>query len=321
MAGLLGKVAVVGAGAVGSYYGARLARAGEKVAFLMRRDRAGALAHGLGVRVFAHREKLEEWRLQPLAAFASTEEIGPVDWVIVALKATADGAMRSLLAPLIGEHTSVLTLQNGLGSDEHAAREFGSERVVGGLCFVCLNRVVDAGGAPAVECYHPGSVCVGELGRLPGERAQRVAEAFRRAGVKCAVADNLAEARWRKLVWNVPFNGLSIAAGSVTTDRILADPALRSETEALMREVQAAAAAQGMAIGDEFLRRQVEVTAPMGAYKPSSLIDYLEGRAVEVEAIWGEPLRRARAAGVATPHLERLHARLIEMCGTRRPAP
>jgi len=317
MAATLGRIAIVGSGAVGAYYGARLAHAGEDVTFLMRRDLAAVRARGLEVRVFAAQRPLESFRLPRVAACGTPAEIGPVDLVIVALKATADGSLRDFLPPLLHERTAVLTLQNGLGSDELVGRLFGAERVLGGLCFVCLNRVGGPDDVPAVECYHPGSVSIGELGRPAGARTHTIAAAFERAGVTCAVADNLLEVRWRKLVWNVPFNGLSIAAGGITTDRILADPALLAEVHALMREVQAAAAALGIAIPDAFLHKQVEVTGPMGAYRPSSLIDFLDGRAVEVEAIWGEPLRRARAAGVSVPHLEKLYARLREVCVVR----
>jgi len=318
MAGALGRIAIVGSGAVGAYYGARLAFAGEDVSFLMRRDLAAVRARGLAVRVSENQMPRERFHLPQVAAFGSTAEIGPVDLVIVGLKATADASMADLLPPLLHERTAVLTLQNGLGSDELVGRLFGAGRVLGGLCFVCLNRVDGPDGVPAIECYHPGSVSLGELGRPAGERARAISAAFVRAGVRCAVADHLAEIRWRKLVWNVPFNGLSIAAGGITTDRILADPALLAEVHALMREVQAAAAAvPGVAIPDEFLRKQVDVTGPMGAYRPSSLIDFLDGKAVEVEAIWGEPLRRARAAGVPMPHLERLYVRLREVCVVR----
>lgn len=303
----LGRIAVVGAGAVGAYYGARLAHAGEDVRFLLRSDFAIVRERGFTVRVTP--EPQEEFHLRDVAAFASAEAIGPVDLVIVGLKATANDALRSLLPPLLHARTAVLMLQNGLGGEEFVAAHFGAERVLGGLCFVCLNRTEPG----VIECYHRGSVGLGEFNRDAGERAHAIGAAFRRAGVKCVVAGNLAEMRWRKLVWNVPFNGLSIAAGGLTTDRILADPGLLARVQALMREVQRAAAAFGFSIPDSFLQHQIEITHPMGAYKPSSLIDYLDGRVVEVEAIWGEPLRRARAAGLEMPHLAELHGQLRAM--------
>lgn len=305
----LGKIAVVGSGAVGMYYGARLARAGEDVRFLLRRDFTAVREHGMTVRVADG-----DFHLPRVGAFEDVRQIGAVDVVIVALKATANGVLENLVPPLLNESTAILTLENGLGSDELLAAHFGAERVLGGLCFICLNRVAPA----VVACYHPGYLNIGEFGRPAGARAHAIATAFRAAGVNCVVAENLAEARWRKLVWNVPFNGLSIAGGGITTDRILADPALSNEARALMREIQSAARALGFRIEDAFLEQQFEVTAPMGAYKPSSLVDFLEGREVEVEAIWGEPLRRARAAGVGTPRLDALYDKLRSLCATPR---
>jgi 2-dehydropantoate 2-reductase len=132
------------------------------------------------------------------------------------------------------------------------------------------------------------------------------------------VGDDLAELRWRKLVWNVPFNGLAIAAGGIATDRILSDPVLEEEVRLLMKEVISAAAHLGIAIPDEFVEDQIARTRPMGAYRPSSLIDYVEGRDVEVESIWGEALRRAQAAGAKVPHLEALYRRIRERIAARR---
>ncbi len=304
----LGRIAVIGAGAVGGYYGAQLARVGEEVTFLFRRDLAAVRARGLTVRL--HHPVATEFRLQPVNVAATPAEIGPVDLVLVALKATANDAFPALIPPLLHERTRILTLQNGLGNEEQLAALFGAERIAGGLCFICLNRAESG----AIDCFLPGSISIGKHGRPASAQLHALAAAWGRAGVKCSVTDDLAAMRWRKLVWNVPFNGLAIAAGGVTTDQIIGDAALLDEARALMREIQAAAAAHGHEIPDAFLQKQVEVTRPMGPYKPSSLIDFLAGRAVEIEAIWGEPLRRAQAAGVAMPRLAVLYQRLCEVC-------
>lgn len=314
MSDALGRIALIGAGAVGGYYGARLARAGCDVSFLLRRDYDAVRANGLTIRTFSGSEQTEELQLQTVAAFRRTEEIGPVDLVIIGLKAAAAAAIPEIVPPLLGKQTAILTLQNGLGADEALAAQFGAERILGGLCFVCLNRI-----APGViACYLPGSVALGEFGRPAGDRARAIGAMFNRAGVVCRVADDLSEMRWRKLVWNVPFNGLAIAAGGVTTDRILADRDLRTKALALMNEIQTAAREMGHEIPDAFLEHQIEITAPMGAYQPSSLVDYLAGREVEVEAIWGEPLRRAQRLGVSTPHLAALYQALRDRCARVR---
>jgi len=298
-------IAIVGAGAIGLYYGAKLALAGADVRFLMRSDLAAAHARGS---LLLH-EKGDTTELRPVAAFGSTGEIGPVDLVIVTLKTTANGELARLLPSLLGPRTAIFTLQNGLGSDEQIAALFGAERVMGGLAFIAATRT-----APGeVTCYHPGSITLGEFGRPPQDRTRALVAQFEAAGVKARVVDDLAEARWRKLVWNIPFNGLAISAGGVATDRLCADSSLTAEVHELMREVQCAAGRLGFVIPDKFLQQQFDVTPPMGAYRPSSLVDFLAGREVEVEAIWGEPLRRAQAAGASVPRLEKLYASLQQL--------
>jgi 2-dehydropantoate 2-reductase len=296
------RIAIVGAGAIGLYYGIRLGLAGAEVRFLLRGDLEAVRARG-SLRLIRGSEITE---LANPAVFGSTAEIGPVDLVILALKTTSNGDVPSLLPPLLGPDTVILTLQNGLGSDETLATLFGAERVMGGLAFIGTHRV----GPGEVAYAQPGSVMLGQFGRAPDARTQALAAQFAKAGVNIRVAENLDSARWHKLVWNVPFNGLSIAAGCVATDRLCADPPLATEVRALMGEIQAGAAKLGHTIADDFLKNQFDVTPPLGAYRPSSLVDFLAGRDVEVEPIWGEPLRRGQAAGASLPRLSLLYALL-----------
>jgi 2-dehydropantoate 2-reductase len=305
MASRFPTIGVVGSGAVGTYYGARMALAGADVRFLMRGDLDAVRARGS----ILIRDSSGTAELRPVAACASAAEVGRVDIALIGLKTTTTG-IRELVLPLLGPETAILTLQNGFGADERLGELFGAERVMGGLVFMAINRT----GPGEVRCFHPGMVTIGELGRPRQARTVALGELLRASGMKTNVVDNLVEARWSKLVWNIPFNGLTIAEGGVTTDRICADPRLAAEARSLMIEVQRAAAAFGFRIPDEFVAKQFEVTPPMGAYQPSSLVDFLAGREVEVESIWGEPLRRAQAAGVAMPRLENLYARLLALC-------
>lgn len=299
------RIAIVGAGALGLYYGGRLARDGHDVTFLARGDLPGLRLNGVTVAYPG-----ERYTLHPVKAVASAEEIGPVDLVVIGLKATANGVLSRLLPPLLGPETVVVNLQNGLGVDEQVAAVAGADRVIGALCFVCVNRT-----APGVaECTLAGYVALGELKGEPVARTEAVAALFREAGLKTQVAASLLTARWHKLVWNLPFNGLSIVAGAeregMTTDLILQNANLEARVWALMREVQGIARAQGVEIADSHLLRQVEQTRPMGPYKPSTMLDYVAGRPLELEPIWGEPLRRARLLGVDAPELEKLYAEL-----------
>ncbi|MDB4673474.1 2-dehydropantoate 2-reductase [Verrucomicrobiales bacterium] len=292
------RIGIVGAGAIGCYYGGRLAERGRDVHFLMRSDYEHVKKRGLKVK-----SKQGNFHLQGVNAYRSSEEIGPCDVVFVSLKATANEHREALIAPLLKKDTAIVILENGLGGDEELAALFGPERVVGGLCFVCLNRT-----APGViEHSAQGQISLGEFTKYPLPRTHEIAWELKRCGVPCTVVEDLQRERWKKLVWNIPFNGLSIAAGGIDTQQILSDPSLETLVRKLMYEVIDAARALGHDLPVTLVDDMVSRTKAMGGYKPSSLIDFLAGREVEVEAIWGEPYRRASNAGAQTGRMEALY--------------
>lgn len=301
------RIAVVGAGAVGGFYGAKLAYMGRDVHFLVRDEEERAVIRRFGLRV---QSKQGNFRVAKAQVYGSTREIGPCDLVIIAIKATANEALLELLPPLLKPETVLLTLQNGLGNEEFLAEHFGAERVMGGLCFVCLNRT-----APGViEHQGYGAVTLGEYGRYPEPRTHDIGWELKRCGVTARVVADLALERWRKLVWNIPFNGLTIlaslsktAGSEATVADVLADPSLNYLAVRLMDEVIAVANRLGHAIPPDFAALQIKRTLEMGPYRPSTLLDFLAGRPLELEAIWGEPYRRAFNAGIEAGRLEMLY--------------
>jgi 2-dehydropantoate 2-reductase len=309
------KIAVVGCGALGSYYGARLCKAGRDVHFLLRSDFDVVRRHGVSIR-----SPEGDFNARPKCARAPGE-IGVADLVLIGLKATANDQYAALLTPLVGPKTAILTLQNGLGNEEQLATLFPAGQILGGLCFVCLNRV-----APGV-IHHMGHgrIVLGEFQRWPEPRTHDIATMIRHAGVPCEVTDDLARAHWEKLVWNIPFNGLGVAgcagidavlSGAIstiaslgpcfTTDKLLGDPSWEALVRELMQEIVMAARAQQMKISDEIIETQISRTRSMGAYKASTLIDFERGQPIEMESLFLEPLRQARRTGVPTPRLEGL---------------
>lgn len=303
------RIAIVGTGAVGGWYASLLAAAGHDVRCLARSDSAIITERGLRIRT-ASGERIQRVAL----ATDNPQRIGVVDLVIVTAKATANPTIPDLVRPLCGPETSLLTLQNGMGNAEVLSTIAGADRVVAGLCFVCINRL-----APGViETTLPGYVRMAAAEGPAHARVHETVALFASAGVDCRSEDSLESVLWKKLCWNIPFNGLSIAGGGLTTDRILADPRLRERARRLMQEVQAAATARGTPFGMDHLERQFTVTEGMGPYRTSSLIDYTEGREVEVDPIWSIPLARGLSAGVAMPELTQLLAEIRECIRVRR---
>ena len=228
-------------------------------------------------------------------------------------KSTANDQLEEILKPMVGPSTKLLTLQNGMGNVENLAKAFGSQRtILAGLCFTCINRTKPK----RIESLLPGYVQFGQYGSVLQESAEEMISAFEKAGVQVKKAESLDEVLWRKLCWNIPFNGLAIACGGVTTDLILKDEEHRSRARRLMDEIQGAALGHGITIEDSFLKRQFDLTEPMGPYKPSSLIDFLAGRSVEVESIWGEPLRRGENKGLQMKELRKLYKELCNLTQT-----
>jgi 2-dehydropantoate 2-reductase len=308
------KIAVVGCGAVGSYYGGKLAHSGEDVHFLLRSDYETVRRKGVHIR-----SPQGNFHVQPRCA-VSPEQIGISELVLIALKTTANDQFHKLLPPLVGSNTAVLTLQNGLGNEEQLAQFFPEEQIMGGLCFVCLNRLEPG----LIHHIEHGLVVLGEFQRFPEPRTHDIASMFRQAGIPCKVTDKLEQAHWEKLAWNIPFNGLGVAsaagyealhnpAGKVsitgpclTTDRLLTDLKWEQVIRELMSEIISAAKALGFHLPDDLLHKQIERTRTMGAYKASTLIDFERGQPLELESLFLRPLQQAQRAGVSTPRLERL---------------
>lgn len=314
---------------MGSYYGAKLARTGHEVHFLLRSDFDAVREHG----ILIHSPD-GDFRVQPHAA-NDPAQIGPCDLVLIGLKTTANSQFSRLLPPLVGPHTAVLTLQNGLGNEEQLAELFPAEQILGGLCFVCLNRI-----APGIiQHIDYGFVMLGEFQRPPLPRTRQIATAFQTAGVQCKVAENLARAHWEKLTWNIPFNGLGVASAAgleavlsgatdavprhpcLTTDRLLANPEWTRLVRELILEVVAAANARQFDLSPSLADTQIQRTQSMGPYKASTLIDFERGLPLELDSLFLEPLRQARAAGASTPRLAAL-CRVLEALdpANRQPA-
>src|SRR5205085_4340460 len=246
------RIVVVGSGAIGMYYGGKLAHAGSDVHFLMRGDLTEVRRHGLFVR-----GEGENFRVPKINCYNSSTEMGDCDLVIVAIKATSNADLIDLVPALLHRETMLLTLQNGLGNDDFLAKHFGPERVLGGLCFICVHRQ----SRTEVRRYDYGHIVLGEFNRGSQSRTHEVAAEFNRAEVKCSVTDDLALERWRKLIWNIPFNGLSIAAGGIDTAAIVGDKDLRQVAIALMEEVITAANKCGYALSTDAWREHMDRSA------------------------------------------------------------
>ena len=299
------RIAIVGAGALGLYYGSMLQRSGEEVHFLLRRDFEAIRQSGLQVYSING-----DFHLDRVAAHQRPESIGPVDLVLVGLKTFANAAMTGLIEPLLAEDTAILTLQNGLGNEDFLASHFGTERILGGIAFLCSNR----GEPGTVHHLGEGRIRLGEMTPELSDRAVKIAACFDKAGVPCEAVTDLLRTRWEKLVWNIPFNGLCALTNHDVTE-LLADKGCRSLVRDIMTEVINGANSQELQNpinGEEFIPNMIEATDRMDHYQPSMMIDRQQQRPLELEAIYSIPLENARGKGVKMDRVEMLY-RLLKL--------
>ena len=312
------RYAIIGTGAIGGYYGARLQQAGCEVHFLLRSDYEHVKQRGLVVESVAG-----DFTMPAVNAYREPAQMPPADVAIVALKTTHNNRLSELLPPL-KDRSAILSLQNGLGVEAAIAAQLARTttalptEILGGLCFICANKV----GPGRIRHLDYGRVLLGAYSennslRLPTPLMNAIAADFFRANVPMELTEDLPMARWRKLVWNVPYNGLSVGLDA-TTEEMMADSGVRSLIQTLMEEVTSAAKARGEKVSPrkgrkvpaEIIAQMLAHTETMAPYRTSMKIDFDEGRPLEIETILGNPIRAANAAGVPVPAMAMLYQQL-----------
>lgn len=298
------RIAIVGAGAVGGYFGARLARAGQDVAVVARGAHLEAIRRdGLQVKSPALGDVVAR-----VAASADPRDIGPVDLVVFAVKTYDNPSALPLLAPLVGPDTAVLTLQNGIDSAGDVAAAVGEARVLGGTTYVAT--AVTAPGVITQTGTHR-SIIFGEAfgeRQAVSPRVAAIADVMRPADIQVTAVPDARVPIWDKFVYLAPFAGFTGGA-RLPIGPIWQRPHVREMFYAAAREVAAIAAAEGVTISaDRFETLAAYMDGIPPTTRSSLLIDLEAGKRIEVEALHGAALRRATARGIPTPVLATLYA-------------
>ena len=297
--------AVIGVGGVGGFYGALLQRAGQDVHFLLHSDYEYVRRHGLTISSVDG-----DFALPLVQAYDHPQAMPRCDVAIVALKATSNDILPAILPHVINEKGIVLLLQDGYGQEETIAALVGVKTVLAGLCFICTTKT-----APGTICHQDyGSIILAQFTRDSSPAGittimQQIAADFIAAGVKVDMNADLIEARWRKLVWNIPFSGLTTLF-NINTFQVVNSPPLRKLAQDLMREIMAGAAALGKIIPESFIEKMLTDTQRMRPYFPSMKLDFDACKPMELEAMYHNPLQTAAHHGQRLPQIEMLYEEL-----------
>jgi 2-dehydropantoate 2-reductase len=301
-------IGIIGTGAIGGFYGVMLARAGFDVHFLLRSEFSAVAERGLQVNSAVH----GQMTLNPAQAYSSAEDMPKCDWLLVGAKTTSNADLAPAIIQAAKPDAKVLLLQNGLDvEDSLRALLPDSLHLLGGLCLICVHRegpgLVTHQALGAVNVgYHSGSA-IDDVARMA--IVEEGVELFRTAGLDSQAMPNLHQARWQKLVWNIPYNGLSVLLGAGTTP-LMADADSRAHIQALMAEVVEGAKACGHDMPPGYAGFLFTMTEKMPDYWPSMYHDFLHKRPLELEAIYARPLAAAKAAGCDLPRIEALYRNL-----------
>ena len=294
------RYAVIGTGAIGGYYGAKLAQSGQEVHFLLHSDYRFVLEHGLQVNSCDG-----SFHLDKPQVYASTADMPQCDVVLVGLKSVNNHLLPSLLPPLLKKDTLVILIQNGLGLEDDLQQQMPDLHLAAGLAFICSAKTEP--GTVDHQCY--GYINIGNYSCPNPQLVEQVVSHFCAAGIDAHTVE-YHEARWKKAVWNMPFNGMTVALNT-QTDLLLANPATRQLIYSQMLEVIHAAQACGVEnIDESFADKMIYNTEHMTPYSPSMKLDYEYGRPMEIHYLYTRPLQMARAAGCPMPQLEMLEAEL-----------
>lgn len=302
------RIGIIGTGAIGGFYGLLLARAGFDVHFLLRSEYAAVAERGLILNSAVHGRQT----LHPVQAYRAAEDMPPCDWLLVGAKTTSNPELAPVIAAAAADGAKVVLLQNGLGvEDELRPLLPAGLHLLGGLCYICVHRA----GSGEIEHQALGAV---HLGYHSGPAAnaderqsilQEGAALFRAAGVESQAMADLDQARWLKLVWNVPYNGLAVLFDTGTSG-LMAQQDSRALIQAIMDEVVDGARACGHAVPEGYAAQLFASTNRMPDYLPSMYHDHAQRRPLELHAIYAAPLEAAARAGCRMVRIEMLHQAL-----------
>ncbi|NEQ71914.1 MAG: putative 2-dehydropantoate 2-reductase [Okeania sp. SIO2C9] len=297
--------AIIGSGALGSFYGAKLQKSGLEVHFLLHSDYQHVLKNGLIIE-----SKDGNFNLPQINAYNNTNKIPKCDVIIVALKTTQNHLLPELLPPLCQENNVVLLLQNGLGAEPEIAKIFGEDRVIGGVSNIASNKI----GYGHICHLDYGLIRIGKYTTnyqpaVITDKMREISQDFESAGIQVNLSEYLFRERWKKLVWNIPYNSLSVILDA-RTDEMMGDTNTRNLITEIMQEVLEGAKSCKCEIPNSYIQNMLDHTDKLNPYLTSMKIDYERRQPLEIESIIGNPLRMAGAAGIQLDKIGMLYQQL-----------
>lgn len=302
------KYAIIGSGAIGIYYGGLLAKAGHEVHFLLHSDYEHVKYHGLQV------DSCDgSYCLPKVNAHNTTATMPVCDVVIVALKTTANHLLPQMLQPVTGGDTLVLLIQNGIGVEADLQEAMPDLQIAAGVSYICTLKV-----APG-RIHHMGlgRMSVASYSCRTPERLSAMVEEMVSAGLRVKVAPSYLDMRWQKAVWNMTFNGMTVACNAPSAPSLLQNDETRRAVRGMMSEIVTVANACGASgVGEDYAEKMMDMTAKMPPFASSMKFDFDHHKPMELHYLYENPIAEAHRHGCQMPLIEKLAAKLAELNAT-----
>jgi 2-dehydropantoate 2-reductase len=296
------KILLFGTGAVGSFYGGKLFQAGASVSVVSRSDYNIVKKYGIKIKSI-----YGDFQFMPEKVVKKGAEYKEVpDFIIVATKVLPEIDVYNIIKDAVKPESSIVLLQNGIDIEKPVVEKFPHNELISALAFICASRTEYG----IVDHQDYGRIVIGKYPEGISEKVKVLKDLFSKSGLPVESTDDVIAARWKKLLWNAPFNPLSVICGGANTKELMEQPEIEKLSEAIMYEVLTISKADGHPLYESMVRKNIEDTVKMTPYKTSMLLDFENKRPMEVEAILGNAISLAKKYNIDTPHLKTLYALL-----------
>ena len=302
------KLLIVGAGAVGGYYGGMLAKAGFNVTFIARGKNYEALKQN-GLTLILEGKK----EIIPIKIFNGTKNLGVFDYIFICVKSTDTKEAAKNITHNVSENTTVISFQNGIENEEIIAGEISNEHVIGANVYV-TSRLISPG---VIDQFGYNAVVIGEFSKEKTKRIFELKEMLDTAGILCNISEDISADLWNKLVWNASFNPVSVITQK-TVDKMMEDPETLELLKNIMKEVKRTAIAHGINIRQDtvdfnlnrskgIVRVNAAESQDFTGFKTSMLQDFEKGKPLELEELVGVIIRKAKEKNIPVPNIEKVY--------------
>lgn len=299
------KILIIGAGAIGGFYGAKLAQAGAEVSVICRSDFDFVKKNGFNIK--SHWDE-KDFNFKPYQVLKNIKEYQEEpDFILVSTKVLPSISVVDLIKPALSKNSSIILLQNGIHIEKPISNAFPNHHLISILAFVCVSKLSPGN----IHHQDYGRLVAGDFPSGVSEKTKNLVTLWNQSGVTCEATSNIQIERWKKLIWNAPFNPISVLKNADTKE-ILDDEKSRVLVKNIMQEICLLAKADGCELATDIADKNIAMTLSMKPYKTSMLLDFEEKRPLEIEAILGNALKFAQEKSINTPFLLEVYEELLK---------